>query len=278
MFYEQIREELLKNSCDVSLYNKIVEFKKTNIYSKKNWEAIKVEYSIKKYDDNKIINGRYTITLSLEEFLTYGKNKRKEIFDMLHFDNNKFEKKITSIKDYKNYSLYLGFEGSKGKIYFLTPDNIICFESNNKIKFYDILSKNSNEVYKYKYICVSLDDIYKKYSVHTILNDPKDNIDKWFSVGKDYLTVYERPTVILKNNFTTDENLHCRFLKFWKYHNCSCYDCFSADKLNPTKKLSEEEFIKIIQTEKDKIDEKIDVKSIIDKILKTYDNKIIYEM
>jgi hypothetical protein len=42
MFYEQIREELLKNSCDVSLYNKIVEFKKTNIYSKKNWEAIKV--------------------------------------------------------------------------------------------------------------------------------------------------------------------------------------------------------------------------------------------
>jgi len=41
MFYEQIREELLKNSCDVSLYNKIVEFKKT-IYSKKNWEAIKV--------------------------------------------------------------------------------------------------------------------------------------------------------------------------------------------------------------------------------------------
>jgi hypothetical protein len=138
---------------------------------------------------------------------------------MLDFDNNKFEKKITSIKDYKNYSLYLGFEGSKGKIYFLTPDNIICFESNNKIKFYDkVLIKNSNQLDKY--ICVSLDDIYKKYSVHTRLNDPKDNIDKWFSVGKDYLTVYERPTVILKNNFTNDENLYCRFLKFWKYHNC----------------------------------------------------------
>ena len=200
--------------CDPTLLLYIIACKgeleeRTGIINK----PINLETSVKYQVDGKIIKGRYVITVSLEEILKYNKDLVKEMFSFLGFDFDFFnfeEKK--SVVDY----LYLGVDGIKGKVYLGNKNSGICFESNNKIKFYKYTKEDIVEIYSNK-------DEKNIDAIHIRINN--NNFVNWYGISKKFITLYYRPNL---NGFKIDNKLLEKSNK-WYFHRCLCTNCIDKE-------------------------------------------------
>ena len=131
---------LYKHCCDLKLYRLVLQAKENLRNSGKPALAMRVEGSIKTFKSkSKSINGRYTITVLLSEFLNYHISDVKEILNCLGFTLNDLSKFIPNDADY-NTDVIFGRDNQVGKIYFDNGKNIVCYESTKKTKSYQIIS------------------------------------------------------------------------------------------------------------------------------------------
>lgn len=177
-------------------------------------KVIELETSIKFQEDGKILKGRYVITISLKEILDYNRDLVKEMFSYLGFDFDYFnfeEKK--RVVDY----LYLGVDGNKGKVYLGNENSGICFESNNKIKFYKYSKEDIVEIFSDK-------EEKNLEAIHIRILNYKKFVN-WYGISKKFITLYFRPNL---NGFDIDSNLLHKANK-WYYHKCFCKNCQNKD-------------------------------------------------
>jgi len=215
MYHDLLLEFLELYDCDPTLFYYVVackgelEERKGNVNN-----IIELETSVKYQEDGKIIKGRYVITISLSEILEYNKELVKEMFLYLGFDFDyfNFEEKKSVVK-----YLYLGVDGYKGKIYLGNENSGICFESNNKIKFYKYSREDVVDIFSDK-------EEKNLEAIHIRINNYNKFVN-WYGISKKFITLYFRPNL---NGFDIDDNLLQKSNR-WYYHKCLCENCKNKD-------------------------------------------------
>jgi hypothetical protein len=215
MYHNILLEFLEWYECDPTLLYYIIackgELQERTGYVNK---VIELETSVKFQEDGKIIKGRYVITVILKEVLEYDKDLVKEMFSYLGFDFDYFN--FEEKKNVVNY-LYLGIDGYKGKVYLGNENSGICFESNNKIKFYKYSKEDIVEIFSDK-------EEKNLEAIHIRINN-YNNFINWYGISKKFITLYFRPNL---NGFNIDDDLLIKANK-WYYHKCLCKNCVDKD-------------------------------------------------
>lgn len=207
----KLKNFLIEYECNTDLFDFILICKDKLTYRFPDYfiEPIKIETSIKKMNDGRILKGRYIIALSLAEFDHYDEIDKYKIFSIIGFDINKFKKFLNYTSLNPDQTIYIGFDNHKGKIYFEEFNgNIIAFETTGLIKYYklriphiyDIITSASNN---------------KVIAQHIRMNT--NNGLNWISFNNDYMSIYFRPDI----EPDTNDNLFTIFLSYWFKHNCS---------------------------------------------------------
>lgn len=218
MFEDFIINFFKEYKCDTTILRIILNCKK-KLREKMFVEPIRVETSIKKFDNGKISKNRYIISLYLNEFKLYDYDDQKNIFEILGFDIKNFD-----LNSYNNFQLYLSCDNNIGKIYFSNMETIICYQSNKIIKYYKLRFPG--------WLDVSLDKNFEK--LHAIqVRITRDNKVNWYGLGKDFITIYYRPNINYDEKYLKKQNSeflnYYKFYKHWYYHECMCKDCSLID-------------------------------------------------
>jgi hypothetical protein len=175
-------EFLKAYQCSTELYHFIQLCKKRHGFQ----SVLPLETSVKTYTDGRVEKGRYTLAISLVEFLRYEQVEQEVIFQALGFNRADFTNHLTpSVSG--NTDIILGQDGQKGKIYFDYLDrpwdpHLICYESTGKIKYYR-MKVPPNRLYIYD-INGSL------IGVHIRINGEEGIY--WYGISANYTTLYFR--------------------------------------------------------------------------------------
>lgn len=216
MFEDELREFLREFKCNKTHLFEYVSQCKNDLKTRfpdQKITPVKLEASVKKYDNGKVVAGRYSITLPMVEFAHFRIEQQYKIFEMIHFNMNRFiklfEKGVIT-------QICFGEDNGKGKLYFGgNGDTNLCFETDGLTKHYRFITPRWMEV-------INIDEPDKVISVYKILKDG-DRLG-WVSINKDYVTKYYRPKVSLTlkefNSLTPQEQFEYEELNFWEKHSC----------------------------------------------------------
>jgi hypothetical protein len=216
MFENELREFLKKFNCNgTELFEFVLQCKNDLKvrFPEQKISPVKLETSVKKYDNGKVITGRYSITLPMVEFAHFKIEYQYKIFKMIHFNMNKFIKLFeTGLIN----QICFGEDNGKGKLYFGGNDGTnLCFESDGLTKHYRFITSRWMEV-------INIDQPDKVISVYKILKD--GNRLGWVSINKDYITKYYRPSVSISlkefNKLSLQDQYEYEEINFWEKHEC----------------------------------------------------------
>jgi len=209
MFENNLRDFLQLYECDTELFEYFLECK--NVLKNNEFvDPIKIETSIKTYDNGIETKGRYVISVTSEEFKKYTSEQQQKIFTLVFMDINKFKEQLSQ----KNFELYFGIDNKKGKVYFVAK-NIICYESSGKIKYYNFVKTGWIDVF-------TSDDHNKLSSVYKLINE--ENVLYWYGIGRDYITKYFRPKINITEEYynTLSDNEKKEFRILLSCYNIRC--------------------------------------------------------
>ncbi len=124
---------LSDTDCDDGLYNLIKTANK-----RINATALKLECSVKIKEGGNIGDGRYTVTLLLQEWNSYFKEDQDAILARLKFTRRRLREILAEhaaeIND--DTDIIFGVDGKVGKIYLDFNGSLVCYESTGKVKYY----------------------------------------------------------------------------------------------------------------------------------------------
>lgn len=220
MFEKPIRDFLVNAKCNPSLFDYIQECKKDMELIRYTAEPIRVEASVKTYKDGTQQSGRYGISIPMNEFHYYIKEKRAQIFRLVGFNMDDFESYITNDR----YStIYFAFDGSKGKVYFGSDTSLKCFEPDGLIKTYSLRNKDNKNWFD---VTTNRSD-KEIVSIHVRARHNKDV--NWYGISKNSVTIYYRPYFKLSpdefNKLEYVDRLKYRFYRKLYNHACVCDKC-----------------------------------------------------
>ena len=252
MFEKELRNFLKEYDCNPELLEYVLDcksrlkemFKDIDKYV----DPIKLETSIKVFEDGREVKGRYVIGISSEEFKMYTDEQQSHLFKIAGFYINDFDELLKIDKD---FILYLGGDNGKGKVYFDSFN--LCFESSGKIKNYNFITSGWIHVTNF-----NEPDIIT--AVYKIIKDD-DGIMKWYSIARDYITTYFRPLMKVSeeesNNMTKQELYEIEHMYLWYCVTCPC--CFDKQSENngEDKNVGKEEIIETIKNQFKMIDERL---------------------
>ena len=203
------------------IYNCKDNLQKLDIYP----EPVRIETSIKTFNNGNIMKKRYGISIFLKEFNKYRKEDIKELLDFLKFD----------FKDIPNIDnctrIYFALDDNKGKIYVSNTEKMICKENDGKIKYYKVRKDKIN------WMDVFSNDSDNRVAINVRIQNKKEI--NWYTISKNFKTKYYRPYINFEDNkfnsLNNEEKNTYIFYKHWYYQYCMCSNCFGTDfikKLN----------------------------------------------
>jgi len=232
MFENKLRNFLQLYECDTELFEYFLECKNA-LKNNEFVDPIKIETSIKTYDNGVETKGRYLISVTSEEFKKYTYEQQQKIFTLVFMDINKFKEQLS----HKKFQLYFGIDNKKGKVYF-GAKNIICYESSGKIKYYNFVKTGWIDVF-------TSEDINNLSSIYKLIDE--ENVLHWYGIGRDDITKYFRPKIHINNEtyntLSDNEKKEFKILSMW--HDVTCPCCAKNKGVNNGEKYNtKEEIIK----------------------------------
>lgn len=254
MFEKELRNFLKEYDCNPELLEYVLKcksiLKEFLEGTEKYVDPVKLETSIKVFENGTEVKGRYVIGITSEEFKMYTLEQRTNLFKIAGFDIDNFEKLL---KVDKEFILYIGGDNGKGKVYFDSYN--LCFESTGIIKNYNFIKPGWIHV-------TNLNEPNIVTSVYKIIRDD-DGVMRWYSIADDYITTYFRPLIKVSEevfkDLTKQELYDTQHMYLWYCVTCPC--CFENQDENngEDKSISKEEIISRI---------KQDFKKLADSLLK----------